>query len=68
MTSVGQWWNFSTLPIGPTWKACRKEADLVLRPSNPGSKDFRELEVTKMDDILERLRKTPNEFVQHIRL
>ncbi|KAH8824990.1 cytochrome P450 [Flagelloscypha sp. PMI_526] len=64
---VGQWWNFSTLPIGPTWKACRKEADLVLRPSNPGSKDFRELEVTKMDDILERLRKTPNEFVQHIR-
>ncbi|KAH8827295.1 cytochrome P450 [Flagelloscypha sp. PMI_526] len=65
---VGAIWSWVALPAShPIWKYCRKEADIMLRPSESGSKAFRGLEMEKMKDVLEMLKNQPEEFVHHCR-
>ncbi|KAH8822723.1 cytochrome P450 [Flagelloscypha sp. PMI_526] len=61
---VGHNWNWGLLPPShPTYKECRKESDIMLRPS--GARKFRPLEMRMMTGILDRFRKSPERFITH---
>ncbi|KAH8824985.1 cytochrome P450 [Flagelloscypha sp. PMI_526] len=49
----------------PLWKPCRKEAEVLLRPS--GAKEFRALEMRYVGDIIAKLKESPEKFREHCR-
>ncbi|KAH8831389.1 cytochrome P450 [Flagelloscypha sp. PMI_526] len=52
-------------PDSPHWKECRKESELLLRPSSNGSKSLREVQLRRTRECLEKIKHSPEKFRDH---